>query len=127
MHKHKILEERGFAREAIPENWFEAQQDQRLHGWKLMRKEYGFDEREIWNIKTAFAFWLLERLVYYRDHAPIDLQYHKERYRGKLMTQGEALDMMISNLESYLQDDWNCDAWQIATELWSLFGQYFWY
>lgn len=127
MHKHKILEDRGFNRKDVPENWGEQRQDSRLHDWKLMRKEYGFDERDVWNLHTAFAFWLLERLVYYKEHASVNLQYHKNRYHGKIITQGEALDMMIENLDTYLKDSWNETAWYTATELWSLFGQFFWY
>ena len=71
MKQHKILEDLGFKRHDIPENYnelipckrvFARPDDTRLHKWKLERKTYGFDERETWNLDRSFAYWLLERL-----------------------------------------------------------------
>lgn len=77
--------------------------DQRQEAWELQRNKYGFDEREIWSMDLTFLCWLYERLMFYRQHAAFDFNYHQIEYKGKIYTQGELIDEMIRRLENYFK------------------------
>ena len=93
-----------------PDLWIE--NDERQEKWKKEREEYGFDERESWNLDHTFRLWLYERLKYFLDVAPINLEYHLFDYAGKEYTQKQMIDMMLERLEfsfskeyNYMKDD----------------------
>ena len=134
MKQHKYLEDNGIKRNEIMENICEEHGgDARSHHWRLQRKIYGFDERETWALNTAFVQWLLERLLMYKDVASnvIDLTYHKANYKGKLITQNEAIDLMIEACKEFLSadlwDDRHDKSWKAITELWSEWGPVMWW
>lgn len=77
--------------------------DRRQEAWELQRNKYGFDEREIWSMDLTFLCWLYERLMFYRQHAAFDFNYHQIEYKGKIYTQGELIDEMIRRLENYFK------------------------
>jgi hypothetical protein len=95
----KYLDEIGFTDR--PDLW--NPNDQRQEAWELQRNKYGFDEREIWSVDLTFLCWLYERLMFYRQHAAFDFNYHQIEYKGKIYTQGELIDEMIRRLENYFQ------------------------
>lgn len=83
--------------------------DKRQKKWKKQRRKYGFDERETWCLESAFYCWLYERLMFYREKAPVDLSYRKFDFKGKEYTQGELIDIMLERLRLCLTDDgYNC-------------------
>ncbi len=83
--------------------------DPRQEKWTQEREEYGFDERETWDLDSAFYCWLYERLKMYLDVNCVDLTYHKFEYEGEELTQQECIDRMIHGCEIYFkqQNDWN--------------------
>ncbi|XZH79360.1 hypothetical protein ACSW8S_15955 (plasmid) [Clostridium perfringens] len=72
--------------------------------WEKQRKEYGFDERETWDLDCTFIYWLYERLLMYKEYAgqAIRLDHHKFIIDGKEMTQIECINKMISNCKQII-------------------------
>lgn len=140
MKQHKILEDLGFKRHDIPENYnelipckraFARPDDTRLHKWKLERKTYGFDERETWNLDRSFAYWLLERLIRYQELVPVDMEAITFRYKGKLITQKEACEKMINAATCFLKNNSRMtdgeESWKTLVEVWAISGASFWW
>lgn len=98
--KRKYLDDIGYTDR--PDTWFKDSKRQKT--WRKQRKEYGFDNREIWNMDLAFYLWLYERLMRYKEITPVDLKFHKFDFEGKTYTQGELIDEMIKRLRFYLSD-----------------------
>ena len=132
MREHKYLEENGVKREEIIQNLCEENgPDKRSPKWEEERQLYGFDERETWAMDSAFIQWLLERLLMFKDVNIIDLTYHKDMFKGKEITQGEAIDLMIEACKAWIrEDDSNkpsSESWKTVTELWSIWGPVMWW
>ena len=133
MQKHKILEDLGFKRKDLPYNFGHKGDFFRQLKWYKERKRYGFDDREVWDLHVTFVYWLLERLIMYRDiaGANIDLTFHTFDYYGNKINQSEALELMIDYCVKFLdktssiEDCYNI--WEQLAELWYLTGPAFWY
>lgn len=74
--------------------------DPRDAGWQEEKEEYGFDERETWNLDFFIAALLYERLMMYKEFAGIDLDFHKRPYKDEILTQRQAIDRMIDGFKS---------------------------
>ena len=79
-------------------NFIDESKDDRREKWKEQREEYGFDERELWNLDMTFVQWLYSHLMMYKEKASqiIDLSYHKVEWENKEITLEDAIDKIIN-------------------------------
>jgi hypothetical protein len=99
----KYLDDIGVANR--PDTW--NLDDVRQEEWRKERETYGFDERETWDMNASFHLWLYERLKYFLEFAPINLEYHKFEFKGKIYTQQQMIKIMLERLEFSFSDDYN--------------------
>lgn len=112
--KNKYLEDLGLKRGyyGIPE--FE--DDKREKQWASQRTEYGFDERDTWDLGVLFLEWLYSHCCMYRDVNCVDLTYYRFKVNDKTYTQEEALNLIIKYIGEYLVA-FNNDGWNIPNEV----------
>ena len=84
---------------------FECDDEIRNQKWKKEAEEYGFDERETWNLDFTFFCWLYERLKKYKEVSPADLSCKIVKVNDEEKTLEEWLDIMINNAESLILVD----------------------
>ena len=84
---------------------FECDDEVRNQKWESERLEYGFDERETWNLDFTFFCWLYERLKKYKEVSPADLSCKIVKVNDEEKTLEEWLDIMINNAESLILVD----------------------
>ena len=84
---------------------FERDDEIRNQKWKKEAEEYGFDERETWNLDFTFFCWLYERLKKYKEVSPADLSCKIVKVNDEEKTLEEWLDIMINNAESLILVD----------------------
>ena len=84
---------------------FECDDEIRNQKWKKEAEEYGFDERETWNLNFTFFCWLYERLKKYKEVSPADLSCKIVKVNDEEKTLEEWLDIMINNAESLILVD----------------------
>lgn len=71
------------------------------NAYKNRKKELGFYPFEVWNLDYTIAFFILPRLVYYRDiHPGAPDCYTEEEWNNKL-------DSYIEAFQKYLDDDYD--------------------
>ena len=70
--------------------------------WRKEVEEYGFSERETWNLDFTFFCWLYERLRKYREISPVDLNCKIIKVNNEEKNLGEWLDIMINNAEALI-------------------------
>ena len=103
--KHKYLIDNN-----IPHGLYKPKKgDNRIPDWKEARKEYGFDERETWDLRHNFLSWLYERIKMYIDVCDCDLSYHTFKYDGKEYTQQQILDKICEDIELYYDAQFSAD------------------
>ena len=73
--------------------------------WEKEIQEYGFSERETWNLDFTFFCWLYERLKKYKEVSPADLSCKIVKVNDEEKTLEEWLDIMINNAESLILVD----------------------
>lgn len=100
--------------------------------WEKEREEYGFDEREIWDLHYTFYCWLYERLKMYIERACVDLEDDTFKYKGETLTQKQCIDKMLEGLELALtkQED-NLTMEELCKiddipHIWALILSYMW-
>ena len=71
---------------------------------------YGCDTD--WNLNHEFICWLGYWFKKHKERARIHLDFHKFEYKGKELTQGEIIDMIIA-----LCDDVNKDYYEFEPEI----------
>ena len=111
MQKCKYLDDLGLKIEHYGTN-FISDDDSRSENWSKQREEYGFDERETWNLDTTFIEWVYTRFLMYKEICIIDTGYHKIFYKNEKITQGEAIDKVLGLAKEILQrvnSVWNKD------------------
>lgn len=83
----------------LKDNWLK--KDKRYKSFKTKKKKLGFYPFEIWNLDTTIVYFILPRLVLFREHL-ISVPYGltKQEWADKL-------DTYISALQKYLSDDCN--------------------
>lgn len=93
--------------------------DKRWKDWKKQQKEYGFDERETWNLDYMFVEWIYTRFRMFKEIGgeTVDLTYHKFKYKDIEITQKEAIDYILIACDQYLTDD---DVHNLPPEIYKL-------
>ena len=117
IQRNKYLDELGIPVNEYGINFMD-ENDPRQEKWENERKEYGFDERETWNMHRIFAEWLYSHLKMYIDVCNVNLSFHKFNFDGEEFTQGEAIDFILERCEDYLKTDmWSDDAAKVSEEM----------
>ena len=81
---------------------FECYDEIRNQKWESERLEFGFDERETWNLDFTFFCWLYERLKKYKEVSSVDLTRKIVKVNNKEKNLEEWIDIMIKNSESLI-------------------------
>ena len=81
---------------------FECDDEIRNQKWEKEREQYGFDERETWNLDFTFFCWLYERLKRYEEVSPVDLNCKNVKVNDEEKNLGEWIDVMINNAEALI-------------------------
>ncbi len=101
----KLLNDLGIKDRDLP--WKYSPKDERQVEWRKERKEYGFDERDTWNLHTTLTMLVYERLKFYREFAPIsmDTPGHSHTYEidGEELAYGAIVDRILAAFEDYLK------------------------
>lgn len=84
---------------------FMDEDDARQETWSKEREEYGFDERETWNLNTTFAEWLYSHLKMYVDVCNVNLSFYQFNLDGEWYTHGEAIDFILERCVDYLKTE----------------------
>ena len=84
---------------------FECDDEVRNQKWKKQQEEFGFDERETWNLDFTFFCWLYERLKRYKEINCVDLSCKIVKVNDEEKTLEEWIDIMINNAESLILID----------------------
>ncbi len=123
----KYLNALGKKDSDLPWNWNKG--DKRQEEWKKERKEYGFDERDTWNLNYSITILVYERLKYYREFAPVEMDKidfsHTYEVDGEKMAYGTIVDRILKGFESYLGTDdirFDEDVYKEYQECWKLLG-----
>ena len=81
---------------------FEFNDEIRNQKWEKEREQYGFDERETWNLDFTFFCWLYEHLRKYKAVSPVDLSCKIVKVNDEEKTLEEWIDIMINNAEALI-------------------------
>lgn len=95
--------------------------DKRLKEWHKEQSEYGFDERELWNLDITFALYIYPRLKYFRDYI-VGYSFVDENNLA------EKIDKMLWSFSEIIKENTiNADKeWNMKfDEGLQLFGEYF--
>lgn len=122
MQKCKYLDDLGLKIEEYGTN-FMPDDDPREENWSKERKEYGFDNRETWNLDRIFVEWIYTRVMMYKEYSCVDTSFHRISYKDSTITQGEAIDKILELSKEILLDMDNdelcyensreiCDLWK---------------
>lgn len=122
MRKCKYLADLGIPINEYRANFISKDKKRRIK-WAMERKEYGFDERETWNLDRTFIEWIYTRVMMYKERANVDTNFYKIRYKNATITQGQAMDKILELskqilLESddstlyYINSREICDLWK---------------
>jgi len=134
--RNRYLEDIGLEPYEYGVNWTVDVKKKTLKGWKRQRKEYGFDERETYEVFDIYAEWLYCHLRMYRKKASkvIDLTYYAIEFEGKTYTEIEAIDKILKWTKYFLKNRDNLDKKDKAMEklmkasrLWSELLPYAWW
>ena len=111
---------------------FVSDNDKRAQKWKAEQEEYGFDNRETWNLDTTFIEWVYTRVMMFKECADktVDLSYHKIVYKGEEITQIQAMDKLLELAKQYLTNDDDELRYSNAREicdLWKELMPYMWW
>lgn len=109
MQKCKYLDDLGLKPEEYGTNFID-ENDKRNDAWNEQRRQYGFDERETWNLNTTFIEWIYTRFMMYKEICIVDTSFHKIPYKDQEITQKEAIDKVLSLAKEILQNGdsvWN--------------------
>ena len=81
---------------------FECDDEIRNQKWEKEREQYGFDERETWNLDFTFCCQLYERVRKYKEVIPVDLNCKIVKVNDEEKNLGEWIDIMINNAEALI-------------------------
>lgn len=107
MQRNKYLDELGIPIEKYGSNFADIETDARGEKWKKQREEYGFDDRDIYDLDVTFAEWLYSHIKMYIEIAgkAIDLEFHKFTYDDEEFTLLETLEKICDGLAAFLTDE----------------------
>ena len=122
--KNRYLEKLGIKRNEHSTNFCNDENDPRQNRWAKQRRNYGFDDRETWNLDHIYIEWLYSHLMMYKKVTIVDMKkdmlYDVVVAKDKVIPQismKDALDFMLKELETYLTDR-NKDFWtEVRPEL----------
>ena len=95
MQKCKYLDDLNIPIHEYGTNFVSDYHDCRASSWFKEREEYGFDNRETWNLDRIFVEWIYTRLMMYKEYANIDMNYHKVLYKDEEMTQEQIINRIL--------------------------------
>ena len=95
MKRCKYLDDLGLKVNQYGTNFVSDYHDCRASSWFKEREEYGFDNRETWNLDRIFVEWIYTRLMMYKEYANIDMNYHKVLYKDEEMTQEQIINRIL--------------------------------
>lgn len=137
--KRRIKNKKHKKRAYIDELGIETPQQFSTNGKSNLRKKermtYGFDARETYSLDSTMDMLLYERLKMYLKVTDeiINLTFHKFKYKNKIKTQEEMINILIDKLKVSLQKDmyeltpseleYISDRW----EIWSLIHRHMWW
>ncbi len=104
MQKCKYLDDLGLKPEKYGTN-FMPDTDKREKDWAEEREEYGFDNRETWNLDRTFIEWIYTRVMMYKEYSPVNTSYHEIQYKETSITQGQAIDKILDLAKQILLND----------------------
>lgn len=102
---------------------FCSKKDKRWKEWKKQQRDYGFDDRETWNLDKMFVEWIYTRFRMYKEIGGkiVNLSYHKFQYKEREVTQEQAIDIIIEACKNYLLEIETEDA--LSPEIYKLLGE----
>lgn len=125
---HKFLNDIGIDNDKLPWRW--NKDDERQAQWKKERSKFGFDERDTWNLYYTITLLVYERLKYYREYVPIEMDKvdfsHTYEVEGTKMAYGEIIDRILKGFETYLREGDGLHDREILEEYeacWGLLGK----
>lgn len=107
MQRCKYLDDLGIPIEKYGTN-FISDDDTRKERWDKQKEEYGFDDRETWNLDIMFIEWIYTRVKMYKEVNVINTEYHKIPYNDTEITQEEAMDKILELAKEILQSSSSC-------------------
>lgn len=102
MQRNKYLDNLGIPIKKYGTNWLGDDDPREDTCWKQQREEYGFDDRETWNLDCLFVEWLYSHLMMYKEVCCVDLTFHKFMFMDKEYTQEEAIDFILDICKEYI-------------------------
>lgn len=110
--KNKFLEDIGIPREEVATNFCNDDDDPRQKRWARQRRNYGFDDRETWNLDYTYIQWLYSHLMMYKKVTNVALEkdklYNVCVAKDKVIEEismKDALDFMLEQLKKGLKKD----------------------
>lgn len=99
----KYLSDLGIKEGQTPNTYGNDTNDIRMSMWEEQREVYGFDERETWDLKWTFVFWLYERLKMFDEVNIINTKFHKFTYNGEELTLQQMIDRLLLDCEKLIK------------------------
>ena len=82
----------------------------RLQFWK-QKRQYGFDEREVWDLDFSFYCWVYERVRMYLERSQQIVNLHDKTnsylWQGEEFSQFDLMQELLARLELYFKDEQN--------------------
>lgn len=121
----KYLLDLGLEEDDIPQNL--CPDDSRQENWKNARKEFGFDERETWNLNYSIVLYIYTRLKMYDEINIVNTGFHKFEHKNRDITFQEGIDIVLKCCETYLtiDDTWSEEFYKSSEELFEVLGKIF--
>lgn len=110
MQRCKYLDDIGLKIENYGTN-FMPDGDPREEYWSKEREEYGFDNRETWNLDRIFMEWIYTRVMMYKECTIVDTSFYKVKYKDEFITHGEAMDKILDLAKQALLDSEKDEVW----------------
>lgn len=131
MQKNKYLDELGIPIERYGVNWRDD-----CSYYEQQREEYGFDQREIYDVDVIFAEWLYSHLKMYLEVAGKDLNLNSEdedrliEFGNGCYTISGAIDYILERLERHLtieEENPTYQDYKEALHMWAEVAMYIWW
>lgn len=120
----KYLNDIGIKDKDLP--WKLNPGDKRTKEWQDERKVYGFDERDTWTLRYTLTILVYERLKYYREFAPVEMdtaEWNSYTFEGKDIVFGAAIDRILKSFEAFVvDDDEREEVYKEYQKCWALLG-----
>lgn len=130
MKKCKYLDDLGLKINEYGTN-FMPDDDPREENWSKEREEYGFDNRETWNLDRIFIEWIYTRVMMYKEYTIVDTSFHHVPYKNGMLTHGEAIDKILELSKEMLLNPNNDELWyknsREVCDLWKEILHHMWW